>query len=153
MQVKIKRLTPDATLPQYQTPGSVAFDLASSQDMVIAPRDIQLIPTGLVITTPPGFMLMLASRSSLPLKKGLTMANCVGIVDQDYCGPQDEIKIQAINLTEKPVEIKKGERVAQAMFVSIGRAILEEAVEFQATESRGGFGSTEGYAPTAQIQQ
>lgn len=141
MNIKIKRLSPDIPLPQYQTPGSVAFDLASAADMIIAPRDIQLVPTGLVIATPPGFMLMLSPRSSLPLKKGLTMPNGPGIIDQDYCGPEDEIKIQVINLTDKPVEIKKGERIAQAIFVSIARAILEET-EITAEKSRGGFGST-----------
>lgn len=147
MQVKIKRLISDIPVPQYQTNGSVAFDLASACDMVINPHDIALVPTGLVISTPPGFMLMLASRSSLPLKKGLTLANCVGIVDQDYCGPQDEIKIQVINLTPAPVEIKKGERIAQAMFVNICRATLMEMENADAlsAENRGGFGSTEGY--------
>jgi len=144
MQVKIKRLSPDIPLPQYQTAGSVAFDIASAVDIKIAPHDIQLIPTGLIIATPPGFMLMLSPRSSLPLKKGLTMPNGPGIIDQDYCGPQDEIKVQIINLTEKPVEIKKGDRIAQAMFVAISRAVLEEA-EMLAEESRGGFGSTAGY--------
>jgi len=146
MNVKIKRLSKDIPLPQYQTPGSVAFDLASAMDMIIAPRDIQLIPTGLIISTPPGFMLMLSPRSSLPLKKGLTMPNGPGIIDQDYCGPEDEVKIQIINLTDKPVEIKKGDRIAQAMFVNIGRAILEETEILESTESRGGFGSTAGYA-------
>lgn len=146
MQVKIKRLSKDIPLPQYQTPGSVAFDLASAADMIIAPRDIELIPTGLIVSTPPGFMLMLSPRSSLPLKKGLTMPNGPGIIDQDYCGPEDEVKIQIINLTDKPVEIKKGERIAQAMFVNIGRAVLEETEILESTESRGGFGSTDGYA-------
>lgn len=145
MNVKIKRLSKDIPLPQYQTPGSVAFDLASSMDMIIAPRDIQLIPTGLIVSTPPGFMLMLSPRSSLPLKKGLTMPNGPGIIDQDYCGPEDEVKIQVINLTDKPVEVKKGERIAQAMFVSIARAALEEIEFIENTESRGGFGSTAGY--------
>lgn len=146
MQVKIKRLSKDIPFPQYQTPGSVAFDLASAADMIIAPRDIQLIPTGLIVSTPPGFMLMLSPRSSLPLKKGLTMPNGPGIIDQDYCGPEDEVKIQIINLTDKPVEIKKGDRIAQAMFVNIGRAILEETEILESKESRGGFGSTAGYS-------
>lgn len=144
MQVKIKRLNKDIPLPQYQTPGSVAFDLSAAEDIIIAPHNIILIPTGLVVQTPPGHMLMLAPRSSLPLKKGLTLANCVGIIDQDYCGPEDELKFQAINLTDKPVEIKKGDRIAQAVFVKMETANFEEIEEIRA-ESRGGFGSTEGY--------
>jgi len=145
MNVKIKRLSKELPLPQYQTPGSVAFDLPAAEDAMINPKEIALIPTGLIISTPPGYMLMLAPRSSLPLKKGLTMANCVGIVDQDYCGPQDEIKIQVINLTDKPVAIKRGERIAQAMFVNIGKAVLEEVGATETDVSRGGFGNTGGY--------
>lgn len=144
MKIKIKRIR-DLEMPKYQTHGSVAFDLSTAEDITIAPRDIVLIPTGLIVQTPPGFMLMLASRSSLPLKKGLTLANCVGIVDQDYCGPEDEIKIQVINLTEKPVELKKGDRIAQAIFVKIEQMQFEEATDLSTDKSRAGFGSTEGY--------
>jgi dUTP pyrophosphatase len=145
MQVKIKRLSPDVPMPQYQTPGSAAFDLAAAEDKTIPAHGIALVATGLVVCTPEGFMLMLASRSSLPLKKGLTLANGVGIVDQDYCGPQDEVKVQILNLTDNPVEIKTGDRIAQAMFVKIDRATLEETESLDKSDSRGGFGGTGGY--------
>jgi dUTP pyrophosphatase len=145
MQIKLKRLSPDIPLPQYQTPGSVAFDLASSIDAVINPKEIKLIPTGLIIQAPAGHMLMLSSRSSLALKKGLMMGNGVGIVDADYCGPDDEIKIQLVNISGEPVAITKGDRLAQGMFVPITRGEFEEVETMEKNDSRGGFGSTAGY--------
>jgi len=145
MQVKIKKLSQDVSLPQYQTAGSVAFDLASTEDITIAPKEVKLVPTGLVICTPPGYMLMLASRSSLAIKKGLMLGNGIGVIDQDYCGPEDEIKIQLVNIKDEPVTINKGERVAQGMFVKVEQATLEEVQELETKESRGGFGSTAGY--------
>ncbi len=145
MNVKIKRLDKSVPLPQYQTPGSVAFDLSAKEDAIINPKEIKLIPTGLIVQTPPGYMLMLSSRSSLAIKKGLMMGNGVGIVDQDYCGPEDEIKIQLVNITDGAVEIKKGERIAQGMFVRVNTGEFEE-VESLEKNSRGGFGSTAGYA-------
>ncbi|MFH1193880.1 MAG: dUTP diphosphatase [bacterium] len=145
MQIKIKRLDKSLPLPQYQTPGSVAFDLASSVDATVNPKEIKLVPTGLIIQAPAGHMLMLSSRSSLALKKGLMMGNGVGIVDADYCGPNDEIKIQLVNITGEPVEIKKGERLAQGMFVPVTREEFEEVETMEKSDSRGGFGSTAGY--------
>lgn len=145
MNIKFKRLSPDIPLPQYQTSGSAAFDLASANDISVAPHDIVLVPTGLIVATPPGHMLMLASRSSLPLKRGLTLANGIGIVDSDYQGPEDEVKIQVINLTDRIVEIKKGDRIAQGCFVKIETPVLEEIKELETNENRGGFGGTGGY--------
>lgn len=141
MRVKIYRKDPLVPLPAYQTAGSVAFDIAPSEDTVIPPHEIRLIPTGLVICTPPGHMLIIAARSSTPLKRGLMIANGIGIVDQDFCGPDDEIKLQLFNFTDKPVEIKKGDRLAQGLFLKLDRVEWEE-VKTLPHQSRGGFGST-----------
>ncbi len=141
MKVKIYRKDKSASIPAYQTPGSVAFDLSPSEDAVIAPGEIKLIPTGLVICTPPGHMLVIAARSSTPLKKGLMIANGIGIIDQDYCGPDDEIRLQVRNFTDKPVEIKKGDRIAQGLFLKLDQIEFEEVTSLD-SKSRGGFGST-----------
>ncbi len=141
MKVKIFRKDKSVSIPDYQTAGSVAFDLSPSEDAVIPPHEIRLIPTGLVICPPPGHMLVIAARSSTPLKKGLMIANGIGIVDQDYCGPDDEIKLQLFNFTDKPVEIKKGDRIAQGLFLKLDRIEFEEAPQLD-SKSRGGFGST-----------
>jgi len=141
MQIKIKRINTSLPLPEYQTSGSVAFDLYSRIDLEIEPKQIKLIPTNLIIQTPSDYMLVLVSRSSTPLKKGLMMANGIGIIDQDYSGPEDEIKIQVYNFTDKTVKIEKGQRIAQATFVNIAKADWQE-IENIETKNRGGFGST-----------
>lgn len=94
MKLKIHLIDNSLPLPKYQTAGSVAFDLYSREDVVIKPKEIKIAPANVIVEVPPGFMLMIAPRSSLPVKKGLTLANCVGIFDQDFCGPQDEMKFE-----------------------------------------------------------
>ncbi len=148
IKIRIKRVDASLPLPSYQTNGSVAFDFLARVETVIGPRSIALIPANVIVCTPPGHMLVIASRSSLPLKKGLIIPNGIGILDQDYCGPEDEAKIQVYNLTENPVKIERGERIAQGIFVKIEQAEWQETDALVA-KSRGGFGSTGGYsAPT-----
>lgn len=140
MKIKIKRLNKDVELPKYQTKGSVAFDIASSEDLTLRTKQWKLVSTGLVIKTPPGHMLLIVPRSSLFMKKGLALVNTVGIIDQDYSGQQDEIKLALINLGENEVKVVKGERLAQGIFVKIEKAEWEEVKNMG--KSRGGFGST-----------
>lgn len=139
--VLIRRLDPDVPLPQYQTSGSAGFDLAASADITIQPGTIALVPTGLVIRVPSGHFLGIFARSSTPLKRGLMVANGVGVVDQDYCGPHDEVKIAVLNFTSAPVRVAAGDRVAQGMLLPVTRVAWEEAQMLRG-ESRGGFGST-----------
>ena len=80
-------------------------------------------------------------RSSTPKKKGLSIPHGIGIIDQDYCGPDDEIMIQFYNFTNQPVFIERGERIGQATFVKISKTEWMETDEFL-KKSRGGFGST-----------
>ncbi len=141
MKIKIKRIDKTLPLPQYHTGGSVGFDLAANVDTTIQPKEIALIPTGLIIQTPPGYMLAIIARSSTPRKKGLTMPNAVGIIDQDYCGPEDELKIMVYNFTDQPVVVARGERIAQGLFIRVDIADWEEVDEISGS-NRGGFGST-----------
>ena len=99
LKVRIRRLDPSVELPGYGTDGSAAFDLAASETTVIAPGEVRLVPTGLVIEVPAGMFLAVFARSSTPLKRGLMVANGVGVVDSDYCGPNDEIKVPTLNFT------------------------------------------------------
>lgn len=128
-------------MPSYQTAGSAGFDLASSTDMTIGPGEIKLVPTGLVFAVPAGHFLGIFARSSTPLKRGLTVANGVGVLDSDYSGPTDELKIQLMNVTDAPVEIKRGDRLAQGVILPFVQAEFEETAA-SATKDRGGFGST-----------
>lgn len=141
MQARIKRIRGDVELPAYQTSGSVCFDLATAEEAVIQPGEIQRITTGLVVETPPGYMLMVASRSSAPRAHGVMIPQGIGIVDQDYSGDADELLLQVLNFTDAAVTIPAGTRIAQAGFVRIDQAELVETSETMAA-SRGGFGST-----------
>ncbi len=141
LSARIRRLRPDVPLPVYQTPESAGFDLAASEDTTIAPGQVALVPTGLVIEVPHGYFLGVFARSSTPLKRGLMVANGVGVVDPDYSGPDDEVKIEVINFTQAPVHVKKGDRIAQGLFIPVTQARWVEADTIRA-ESRGGFGAT-----------
>ena len=141
MNVHISRLDPSVSLPQYETSGAAGFDLASNVDMTVAPGQVTLVPTGLVIAVPEGHVLGVFARSSTPLKRGLRVANGVGLVDSDYRGPADEIKIEVVNFTQAPVQIRRGDRLAQGVILSFVRADWQEQAEATAP-TRGGFGST-----------
>jgi len=141
MKVRITPLREGVELPAYQTPGSAAFDLAASEAMTIEAHQLAYVPTGLIIATPPGHVLILSARSSLYKKKGLILANGIGIIDNDYCGPTDEIKMALLNMKDQPVEIAKGERLLQGMIIPCEQAEFEEGPVLADT-ARGGFGST-----------
>jgi len=139
--VRIKRQSSSVSLPRYESDGAAAFDLAAAADVTIQPGQVALVPTGLVIEVPRGMFLGIFARSSTPLKRGLMVANGVGIVDPDYCGPEDEVKIAVLNFTQSPVRVAAGDRSAQGVFLPATRVTWEE-VDGVRTESRGGFGST-----------
>jgi dUTP pyrophosphatase len=142
LPVRLRRLDPSVPLPQYQTPGAAGFDLAASEDTTIAPGAIALVPTGLVIAVPDGHFLAIFARSSTPLRRGLMVANGVGVIDSDYCGERDEIKVQVINMTSAPVTVAKGDRIAQGLFIPVSRAEWREEDGPLRDGSRGGFGAT-----------
>ncbi len=143
MRLKITRLDPAVGLPEPATRHSAGFDLASAVDLEIPPRSIRLVGTGLVIAVPEGHFLGIFARSSTPLKRGLMVANGVGVIDADYCGPADEIKIQLLNFTDAPVLVKKGDRLAQGIVLPCPRVEWDEGHDIP-QPSRGGFGSTGG---------
>ena len=105
MRLKIRRLDSTLSLPTYATAEAAGFDLAASQDVRLAPGQIALVPTGLVIEVPSGFFLAIFARSSTPLKRGLMVANGVGVLDPDYCGPNDEVRIQVLNISGAEVQV------------------------------------------------
>ncbi len=140
-KVQIKRIDTSLPLPQYETNGSVGFDILAREKTEIPPKEIKLVPGNIIVKVPKGYMLMVASRSSTPKKKGLSPPHGLGIIDHDYCGSQDEIKIQVYNFTNNSVIVRKGEKIAQGVFIKIDKLNWEE-VEEMTDKSRGGFGST-----------
>lgn len=142
MQVRIQRIDKSLPLPVYETQGSVGFDLIARESTVIEPGKIELIPGNVIIEVPQGYMLAVASRSSTPRKKGLSQPHGFGIIDHDYCGPEDEVKIQVYNFSSVPVKIERGEKIAQGVFVRVDKLEWQEVEQIR-EESRGGFGSTD----------
>jgi dUTP pyrophosphatase len=144
MRIRIRRLHEHATLPVYQTAGAAAFDLCAAEEAVVAPGEVRLIGTGLVVEVPAGCWLAIVARSSLPIRKRLVVANGVGVIDPDYRGPEDEVKVEVLNFSSEPVRVERGERIAQGLIVASPRVEWEE-VAASAAPSRGGFGRTAGY--------
>lgn len=128
-------------LPTYATAESAGFDLAASAEVTVAPRQIALVPTGLVIEVPTGYFLGIFARSSTPLKRGLVVANGVGVVDPDYAGPEDEVRIQVLNVSTSDVTVRPGDRLAQGIVLPAPRVTWDEVTDAR-RETRGGFGST-----------
>src|SRR5438128_571094 len=114
MKLKIVRVDAALPLPEYKTSGAVAFDLYARTDATIAPHTTAILPSNFIIAIPEGYFLMIAARSS-SYKKGLLPANGIGVIDQDYHGPQDEIGILMYNFSDTPTEVKRGDRIAQAL--------------------------------------
>lgn len=140
LTVQISRIHPAAQLPRYETEGAAAFDLASVDTVTVAPGTVALVPTGLVIKVPLRMFLGIFARSSTPVKRGLMVANGVGVIDPDYCGPLDEIKIAVMNFTHEAVTVLPGDRIAQGIILEAPRIRWVEGEP--ASESRGGFGSS-----------
>ena len=141
MRLKITRLDSTLPLPRYGTSEAAGFDLAASHDIVVQPGQIALVRTGLIIEVPAGHFLGIFARSSTPLKRGLLVANGVGIIDPDYNGPDDEVRIQVLNITAAAVTVKRGDRLAQGIMLPAPRVTWDETTVLR-EETRGGFGST-----------
>ena len=140
MKVNIKRIDKTLPLPEHHTSGAVAFDFVCRESVTIAPLSVGLIPGNVVIKIPKGYMLFIKERSSTAPRKGVFCT--AGIVDQDYCGENDEIKIQIFNFKNEPVTIERADRIAQGIFVRIDTAEWNE-VEKMSNKDRGGFGTTD----------
>ncbi len=137
----IKRLDPDVELPSYAYAGDAGLDLRANEDIVLKPFERRLVSTGLAIAIPEGYAGFVQPRSGLALRKGLSMANTPGLVDAHYRG---ELKVCAVNLdSEIPIEIKKGERIAQLVIQKVPVVDLVEVDELDETDrGAGGFGSS-----------
>lgn len=140
LNVNIKRVDPELPLPMYATVGAVGFDLICRENIEVAPSGLALVPSNVIVETPPGYMLLLTMRSSTAKRKGLLMPNGVGVIDQDYCGDGDELMVSVYNFRHETVSVLRGERIAQGIFVPITRVTWNE-IE-RVGDGRGGFGST-----------
>ena len=147
MELKIKPLSPkvgtEIPFPTYATAGSAGMDLRACIDapLTIRPMERVKVPAGFAIALPgPQWAAYIFARSGLGIKSGITLPNCVGVIDSDYRG---EIRVGLVNTSGAPYTIQPGDRVAQLMVMPVGRAQVEERQELPETRrGTGGFGST-----------
>jgi len=143
VQVKIldARIGAEFPLPTYATSGSAGVDLQAclEQDMIIAPGETQLIPSGIAIHLgDPGWAAMLLPRSGLGHKHGIVLGNLVGLIDSDY---QGQVYVSCWNRSDKAFTVLVGERIAQMIFVPVVQADLEVVDTFETSaRGEGGFG-------------
>lgn len=142
VSVKINLWHPNASVPEYGTDLSAGFDLPVIDDVTIKPMESGVFQTGLIIQAPPHHMILVAPRSSTWKKWGVSLGNTVGIVDEDYCGPDDKMMLYLHNPSATAtVRIPAGTRVAQGIFVPFTHAHFR-VVEYDIASTRGGWGST-----------
>lgn len=128
MNIPIKRF--DTTLPLPSgTNGAACFDLTCRETVTIPAKTIKPVPQNIALKVPDGHALLLFSRSSTPLRKGLMMANGVGVVDPFYCGDDDENLAFLYNFTDDTITVEKGDRIVQGMIIKT------EPIEWQEVES------------------
>ena len=132
----------DLPLPAYATAGAAGLDLlaAVSNDITLPPLGRALVPTGISIALPLGYEGQVRPRSGLALKQGITVLNAPGTIDADYRG---EVGVILSNLSDTPVTLKRGERIAQLLLAKVELLTWDEVRELPTTErGTGGFGST-----------
>ncbi|WP_205436991.1 dUTP diphosphatase [Helicobacter suis] len=140
VKLLLKKLHPEANLPAYQSVGASGFDLHALEDLIIAPKSVGLVKTGLAIGLEEGYEVQVRSRSGLALKHQIIVLNSPGTVDSDYRG---ELQIILMNLSDTPFHIHQGDRIAQGVLCQVVRADFKEVEQLDQTK-RGaqGFGSS-----------
>lgn len=141
VQILITRLDPDLPLPQYAKPGDAGADIVSRIDITLAPGERALVPTGIAIALPDGYVALVHPRSGLAIKHGVTMVNSPGTVDAGYRG---ELQIILINHDRtESISFKRGDRIAQLVIQQVERAEFVEVSQLPGSgRGTGGFGST-----------
>ncbi len=140
MKVPIKRFDKDIPLPKYHTDGAAGFDLAARATVTIPAHAVGYVSLNVAVATPPDHFLLIAARGSTH-KRGLMLANSVGIGDSDFCGDGDEYQAALLNFTDAAITVERGDRIAQGIFIKFPRGEWEE-VDRMEQKTRGGFGST-----------
>ncbi len=138
MQVNVKKINPDAKLPQYTIKGDAAMELYSVEDVLLNAGDIIACQTGIAMAIPEGFVGLIWDKSGIAVKGGLKTMG--GVIDSNYRG---EIGVIIRNLSKKDYKINKGDKIAQMLIQKVECPIIEKVQELDDTErGEGGFGST-----------
>ncbi|MFP5311223.1 MAG: dUTP diphosphatase [Actinomycetes bacterium] len=144
LQVHLKMLDPELEAPSYAHPGDAGADLRAREDVVLLPGERKLVPTGVAIALPAGYVALIHPRSGLATKHGLTIVNAPGTVDAGYRG---EISVTLLNTdSSHPIELRRGDRIAQMVIQRVEHAQFIPVSELSGSvRGTGGFGSTGGF--------
>lgn len=148
VDVLITRLDPDLPLPAYEHPGDAGLDLRARVEVTLGPGERAVVPTGIAIALPPGYVAFVCARSGLAARHGIGLVNAPGVVDAGYRG---EIGVVLVNhdLTATTT-LHRGDRIAQLVVQEVARAHLVEVAELPGSHrGEGGFGSTGGHTGPA----
>lgn len=137
MKITVKRFDKSIPLPA-PTPGAACFDLICRETVTIPPHQIKPVPQNIALKVPEGHALLLFVRSSTPMRKGLMLANSVGVVDPFYCGDNDENFAFLLNFTDEPVTVEAGDKVVQGMIIKTA-AVTWDEVESMNDDGHGGY--------------
>ena len=131
-------------LPKKGTFDSAGVDVATPYSFTLKKGDTHFVNTGLIIRAPRGYCIQVLPRSSLATKKGIVIPNSPGLIDRDYSGPEDIIKVALKNTSNSEVSFEAGDRIAQLIFTPVISPSWDEqdSADFSRSQSRGGFGST-----------
>jgi dUTP pyrophosphatase len=136
----VRRLDPDLPLPAYAHPGDAGLDLFAADATVLQPGERALIPCGVAVAIPEGFVGLVHPRSGLAVDHGLTVLNAPGTIDSGY---REDVKVLLINLGQAPAEVRHGQRIAQLLLMRVGMVDVREVDRLDVTvRGSGGFGST-----------
>ena len=144
LPVPVVRLDPDLPLPAYAHPGDAGADLVTAVDITLQPGERVLVPTGIAMAVPEGYVALVHPRSGLAARHGLSIVNTPGTIDAGYRG---EVKVLLVNLDPtEPIELRRGDRVAQLVLQRVEQAAFTEVeVLPESVRGGGGYGSTGGF--------
>ena len=140
--IPVRRLNPRARLPEYGSAGAAGADLRACLDgpVTVAPGETVMLPTGLAVAIPEGYVGIVAVRSSMGIRRGITLSNAIGVIDSDYRGP---LGVGLRNTTGEDYVLQPADRMAQLMVVPVLRPEIRLVEELPETaRGAGGFGST-----------
>ena len=151
VEISIRRIDPELPLPSYAHPGDAGADLCSAVDLTLAPGERALVPTGIAMALPEGYVALVHPRSGLAARHGISIVNAPGTIDAGYRG---QVQVCLVNTDRhQPFEVRRGDRIAQLVIQRFETAAFVESDDLpESARGAGGYGSTGGFAtgPTTQ---
>jgi dUTP pyrophosphatase len=149
VEISIRRIDPELPLPSYAHPGDAGADLCSAVDLTLEPGERALVPTGIAMALPDGYVALVHPRSGLAARHGISIVNAPGTIDAGYRG---EVKVCLVNTDpHQPFAVRRGDRIAQLVIQRFETASFVETEDLpESIRGAGGYGSTGGFTQPAQ---